>query len=674
MAMLSRSLGHRAPLLWVVLPLIAGLVWGRIHAGSPVGLLLTLALSAAAVALAAAWLPRVIRLWPLAIAVAFACSGAASYELQRRRLAAWEHLPAREVTVVLRIERLFAPRDPRRASGLARITATADPAVADLAGQRVYYGSNLRPGGPAPRRQALLTGTGVLVPVAANPPAQSFEGFLASSGVNFRLTRTRWLREDEPPPAYYRFCAAAGRRFEAILGTGIAAKRPELAGLLRAMMLGQTAELTEEQHTVFMQSGTMHLFAISGLNIGVIAAAIRALLRLVRLPPAAQFLIGAPILWLFVDITGAAPSAVRAFAMAVFFEAAVVVRRPGNALAAVVGSAAIVLLAAPLQLFSASFLMSYVIVLALLVLGLPLSEMWLELTAWWRYLPRVNWTWWHHQLDDARRALVVAVAIGVATTLVSALTGVEFFNLLTPGSLVANLILIPAAMLVTVGGFASLLFGLLGLTPWVVLCNHATALVLLVIEHLVRISVHVPGAFIPAQFRAPWVGGAALAAMCAALLVGYGAGWRRNWGGWWPPFAVIALTLAFGVRYDGPPAAQRTGRPVSRVANFRVFGVFPDHNLRPMKSAYELAMERLAKADPSSSTPLTAEQKSRLAEIDRLYKGKLAEREIFLQQQLDRALADQKLEDAEKIKQQLASERARIEEDREAEKERVRKG
>jgi len=92
-----------------------------------------------------------------------------------------------------------------------------------------------------------------------------------------------------------------------------------------------------------------------------------------------------------------------------------------------------------------------------------------------------------------------------------------------------------------------------------------------------------------------------------------------------------------------------------------------------MKSAYELAMERLAKSDPSESTPLTAEQKSRLADVDRVYKGKLAEREIFLKKQLDDALAAQKFEDAEKIKQQLASERARIEEDRDAEKERVRR-
>ena len=93
-----------------------------------------------------------------------------------------------------------------------------------------------------------------------------------------------------------------------------------------------------------------------------------------------------------------------------------------------------------------------------------------------------------------------------------------------------------------------------------------------------------------------------------------------------------------------------------------------------MKSAYELAMERLAKSDPSGSVPLTAEKKSRLAEIDRVYRGKLAEREIFLKKQLDEVLAAQKFEDIEKIKQQLASERARLEEDRESEKERVRRG
>jgi hypothetical protein len=94
--------------------------------------------------------------------------------------------------------------------------------------------------------------------------------------------------------------------------------------------------------------------------------------------------------------------------------------------------------------------------------------------------------------------------------------------------------------------------------------------------------------------------------------------------------------------------------------------------IRDMKSAYELAMERLAKSDPDTARPLTAEQKARLAEIDRVYQGKWAEREIFLKKQLNEALADQKFDEFEKIKQQLASEKSRIEEEREDEKERVR--
>ena len=93
-----------------------------------------------------------------------------------------------------------------------------------------------------------------------------------------------------------------------------------------------------------------------------------------------------------------------------------------------------------------------------------------------------------------------------------------------------------------------------------------------------------------------------------------------------------------------------------------------------MKSAYDLAMDRLAKSDPTANKPLTAEKKARLAEIDRVHTGKLAEREIFLKKQLDEAWAARNAEEVDKIKKQLASERARIEEEREAEKDAVRRG
>jgi len=93
-----------------------------------------------------------------------------------------------------------------------------------------------------------------------------------------------------------------------------------------------------------------------------------------------------------------------------------------------------------------------------------------------------------------------------------------------------------------------------------------------------------------------------------------------------------------------------------------------------MKSAYELAMERLAKSDPDAGAKLTPEKKARLAEIDLVYKGKIAEREIFLKKRLEEVLAEGPFDEIEKIRSQMAGERARLEEDREDEKERVRRG
>jgi hypothetical protein len=91
-----------------------------------------------------------------------------------------------------------------------------------------------------------------------------------------------------------------------------------------------------------------------------------------------------------------------------------------------------------------------------------------------------------------------------------------------------------------------------------------------------------------------------------------------------------------------------------------------------MKSAYELAMERLKASDPDAAKPLTPDQKAALAGIDRVYQGKIAEREIFLKQQLDSMMAASKWDEVEKIKKQLAGERARIEEEKEDEKRRLR--
>ncbi len=89
-----------------------------------------------------------------------------------------------------------------------------------------------------------------------------------------------------------------------------------------------------------------------------------------------------------------------------------------------------------------------------------------------------------------------------------------------------------------------------------------------------------------------------------------------------------------------------------------------------MKSAYELAMERLEKASPSLS--LTEEQKKEIAEIDSSYRAKIAEKELFLKNQISKAQNAGKLDEVESLEKQLASDIRRLQEDCEAKKEKLR--
>ena len=89
-----------------------------------------------------------------------------------------------------------------------------------------------------------------------------------------------------------------------------------------------------------------------------------------------------------------------------------------------------------------------------------------------------------------------------------------------------------------------------------------------------------------------------------------------------------------------------------------------------MKSAYELAMERLEKNAPSIA--LTDEQKRELADVDSTYKAKIAEKELFLRDEIRKTQAAGNFEEMEKLEKQLASAIVRLRDDCEAKKEKLR--
>src|SRR5215510_6061769 len=91
-----------------------------------------------------------------------------------------------------------------------------------------------------------------------------------------------------------------------------------------------------------------------------------------------------------------------------------------------------------------------------------------------------------------------------------------------------------------------------------------------------------------------------------------------------------------------------------------------------MKTAYELAMERLNKSAPA--VKLTDDQKRKLAELDAKYTAKVAEREIFLKEELTKATAKGDVEAMEQIERQIVSEKKSLAAELEEKKEAIRQG
>ena len=87
-----------------------------------------------------------------------------------------------------------------------------------------------------------------------------------------------------------------------------------------------------------------------------------------------------------------------------------------------------------------------------------------------------------------------------------------------------------------------------------------------------------------------------------------------------------------------------------------------------MKSSYELAMERLNKNAPVSK--VTAAQKKQLAELDSKYAAKIAGREIALETEIAKAADDFQKE--ESLREQLLTERRKLQAELEEKKEQIR--
>jgi competence protein ComEC len=97
-----------------------------------------------------------------------------------------------------------------------------------------------------------------------------------------------------------------------------------------AMTLGWKTALTNEVNEPFMRSGTMHIFAISGLHIALIAGILVSLLRVLQVSRTWCGVVVIPLIWFYTAATGWQPSAIRSTVMMSIIIGGWALRRPSD--------------------------------------------------------------------------------------------------------------------------------------------------------------------------------------------------------------------------------------------------------------------------------------------------------------------------------------------------------
>ena len=300
---------------------------------------------------------------------------------------------------------------------------------------------------------------------------------LSHEKIYSKITHVRTAKILSETPVGMTFYQRLNGQLQTILSLGTSDDK-ELLNIYLAMLLGEKEQLLYEQKQRFMQTGTMHLFAVSGLHIGIITLFIAQLLSCFRIPRSGIALLTLPLIFIFIQTIGCPPSAMRAFIMITIYWISLLIKRQPNAFSALVLSALIILGIDPWQVHSLGFQLSYSVVTSILLFGLPLNHWAQSSYKLFAYLPREDWTLAHKATQQLSNILIMLFAVSFSAWLGSLPICLEVFGYVSTSGIMANIVLIQIASLVILTGITSLILGLLHLYDLSELINHAAWLLL----------------------------------------------------------------------------------------------------------------------------------------------------------------------------------------------------
>ncbi|MFO7869299.1 MAG: ComEC/Rec2 family competence protein [Bacteroidales bacterium] len=212
---------------------------------------------------------------------------------------------------------------------------------------------------------------------------------------------------------------------------------PEYLNIIAALVFGDKSYLQRETKEQFARVGAMHVLAVSGLHVGIVASIIVLLCSF--LPPKTYFfwfklIIIISGIWLYAFITGLSPSVQRASVMFSLFSIGIVTHRRTNSWNTLAAAAFISVFIEPYIVFQTGFQLSYIAVMSILY-GVPkLQTVYIERTKIDAYVWGI---------------VVVSIAVQIGTFPIA----VYYFQHIPVYSVAANICIIPLAFIIIIAVF-----------------------------------------------------------------------------------------------------------------------------------------------------------------------------------------------------------------------------
>lgn len=354
---------------------------------------------------------------------------------------------------------------------------------ADLPGPPSAQGvmMNVSWAGPIPRYgdRVTLTGSARNIEPMRNPGQFDYPMHLARQGIyselGVRFAGDGIIVSSGHGSRVQEFAFASQKWIQKQLALGLESS-PEISALIASMVLGLRGDTPDDAKELFQRTGTLHLFAVSGLNVAMLAGILLVVLRPLRLGPVAFVGVAIPLLAFYALVTGLSASCVRATIMCslvllglVFDRRAVI----GNSICA----AAVLILAWDTnQLFAPGFQFSFFLVLTLVGLAQRIERRFTPLGSPDPFLPRVLWSRWQAWRTTAWQFVAGTIGVTLAAWIGSLPFTAIYFHLFSLSAILANLIAVLLAFGVLALGVATLAFA----PAWkfgAVLLNNANLLV-----------------------------------------------------------------------------------------------------------------------------------------------------------------------------------------------------